>query len=179
MKRTLPLSTIKPVFAALCLAIGMVLPLLTAQIKEIGDTLLPMHLPVLLCGFICGWPYGGAVGLLLPFVRSMVFGMPPLFPNAVWMAAELAAYGVVAGLLSGGKPKLPLWRLYTALVAAMLSGRLVWGMVKALLLGVGDGRFTVAAFVTGGFVDAWPGILLQLLLIPPLVRMLQRILPKS
>lgn len=179
MKRTIPTPAVKPVLAALCLAIGMVLPLLTAQIKEIGDTLLPMHLPVLLCGFVCGWSYGGAVGLLLPFVRSMVFGMPPLFPNGVWMAAELAVYGLVTGLLSAGKIKLPLWRLYTTLIAAMLSGRLVWGITKALLLGIGDGGFTIAAFVTGGFIDAWPGMLLQLLLIPLLVHMLQRILPKS
>ena len=149
------------------LALGMALPLLTAQIKEIGDTLLPMHLPVLLCGIVCGWKYGLPVGLVLPFLRSLIFGMPPLYPQAVWMAAELAAYGAVAGLLYAlirvrG-------RVYIALIGAQIAGRVVWGVVKAILLGMGGKSFTVAAFFAGGFADALPGIILQLLLIPPIV----------
>lgn len=160
------------VLAGGLLALGMVLPLLTAQIKEIGDTLLPMHLPVLLCGIVCGWKYGLPVGLVLPFLRSLIFGMPPLYPQAVWMAAELAAYGAVAGLLYAlirvrG-------RVYIALIGAQIAGRIVWGVVKAILLGVGGKSFTVAAFFAGGFVDAFPGILLQILLIPPIVLLLAR-----
>lgn len=160
------------VLSGVLLALGMVLPLLTAQIKEIGDTLLPMHLPVLLCGIVCGWKYGLPVGLVLPFLRSLIFGMPPLYPQAVWMAAELAAYGAVAGLLYAlirvrG-------RVYIALIGAQIAGRIVWGVVKAILLGVGGKSFTVAAFFAGGFVDAFPGILLQILLIPPIVLLLAR-----
>lgn len=160
------------VLAGVLLALGMVLPLLTAQIKEVGDTLLPMHLPVLLCGLVCGWKYGLSVGLMLPFLRSLIFGMPPLYPQAVWMAAELAAYGAVAGILSmlirvRG-------RVYFALIGAQIAGRIVWGAVKAILLGVGGKSFTVAAFFAGGFVDAMPGIILQILLIPPLVFLISR-----
>ena len=87
------------VFSALFLALGLVLPLLTGQIKEIGDSLLPMHLPVMLCGLMCGWEYGLCVGLILPFMRSFIFGMPPLYPNAVWMSLELAAYGLIIALV--------------------------------------------------------------------------------
>ena len=89
----------KVVLSAVFLAIGIVLPFYTGQIKEIGDTLLPMHIPVLFTGFICGWQWGLAVGLILPFLRSVLFSMPPMFPNAIWMATELASYGVVAGML--------------------------------------------------------------------------------
>ena len=89
---------LRAVVSAMLLAIGMVLPLLTSQIKEIGDSLLPMHIPVLLCGFICGWGYAAAIGLVLPFLRSVTFGMPPLYPQAVWMATELMTYGAVSGI---------------------------------------------------------------------------------
>ncbi len=154
----------KLILAAIFLALGMVLPLLTSQIKEIGDSLLPMHFAVLLCGFFCGPRYGIGVGLVLPFLRSAVFSMPPLYPNALWMSLELATYGVVSGVLY---PKRGVW---PALIIAMFSGRVVWGVAKALLLGMGDQTFTFPAFILGGFIDAMPGIILQLILIPLLVR---------
>ena len=47
------------ILAALCMALGIVLPFFTGQIPQIGGMLLPMHLPVLLCGLLCGWQYGG------------------------------------------------------------------------------------------------------------------------
>ena len=160
------------VLSGVLLALGMVLPLATAQIKEIGDTLLPMHFPVLLCGLVCGWQYGGCVGLVLPFLRSLIFGMPPIYPNAVWMACELAAYGAVIGLLySLIRVK---GRVYIALIGAQLAGRVVWGTVKAILLGVKGTAFPFSAFLVGGFVDAFPGILLQILLLPPIVMLLER-----
>ena len=155
------------VLSAIFLAIGIVLPFLTGQLKEIGDTLLPMHLPVMLCGAICGGWYGFATGLLMPLLRGAMFGMPPLFPNAIWMAAELATYGAVCGFLyrktSG--------RIYLSLIVAMLAGRIVWGIAKALLLGVNT--FTVNAFIVGGIIDAIPGIVIQLVLVPIIVKLLK------
>lgn len=101
-------TTRKLTLSAVFLSIGLVLPLFTMQIKEIGDTLLPMHLPVMLCGILCGSIWGGSVGLILPFLRSAIFGMPPMYPNAVWMAAELAAYGLIIGLVYNRTRKI-LW----------------------------------------------------------------------
>ncbi len=161
----------KLIYAALFLSLGMVLPLFTAQIKEIGDTLLPMHLPVMLCGLICGWQYGSVVGFVLPFFRSVVFGMPPLFPNGVWMALELATYGLVIGILYA-RSKKNLGSVYGSLLASMLAGRVVWGISKALLLGADGKAFPLAAFITGGFIDAIPGMVLQLVLIPLLVKLI-------
>ncbi len=160
--------------SALLLAIGMVLPFLTMQIKEVGDTLLPMHLPVMLCGLLCGGWYGLAVGAILPVLRSVCFGMPPLFPNAVWMAAELAAYGAVTGLLYKRFFKKQLWWLYGSLVSAMVVGRIVWGITKWALLASRGGAFTLQAFFVGGFVDAVPGIVLQLVLVPVIVRAIEK-----
>ena len=91
-------KTLKMVISALFLALAYVLPFLTGQIPEIGAMLCPMHIPVLLCGFICGWPWGLAVGLVAPLFRSLILSMPPLFPTAVCMAFELGTYGAVAGL---------------------------------------------------------------------------------
>ena len=161
------------------LAVGMVLPTLTMQIKEIGDTLLPMHLPVMLCGLICGPFWGGFIGLVLPFLRSVTFGMPPIYPNAVWMALELAAYGAVIGLVYLCFKKKNTLAVYVSLVSAMLAGRVVWGIAKAVLLGLGGKGFTFAAFITGGFVDALPGIIIiQLIIIPIIMKVLEKVQKK-
>lgn len=161
----------KLTLSAVFLALGIVLPLFTAQIKEIGDTLLPMHFPVMLCGLLCGPQYGALIGLLLPFLRSAIFSMPPLYPNAVWMALELATYGLVIGLIYLRGQHKHITRVYVSLIVAMLAGRVVWGVSKAVLLGIGGKAFTVSAFVAGGFLDAIPGIALQLILIPLIVEM--------
>lgn len=163
------------VLAALFLAIGMILPFFTGQIKEIGNMLLPMHLPVLLCGLICGWKYGGAVGLILPLLRSVSFGMPSLYPTAAAMAVELCAYGLLCGLLYGLFPKKNLLAVYGSLIPSMLGGRIIWGLTQALLLGLSGKSFPLAAFWAGGFVNAVPGILLQLILIPLLMAAIQQI----
>ena len=87
----------KLILAAMFLAIGLLLPFLTGQIRQIGNMLLPMHIPVILCGLICGWQYGLGVGFVLPLLRCVIFGMPVLFPTAVSMSFELAAYGFTDG----------------------------------------------------------------------------------
>ncbi len=162
------------VLAGLFLALGMVLPFLTGQIKEIGDSLLPMHLAVMLCGLICGYKYGLAVGLALPFLRSLLFGMPPLYPNAVWMALELATYGLVLGLLYVRVRKKHLGYLYGCLVISMILGRVVWGLAKAILLGVAGQSVTLYALFMSGVVDAIPGIILQLVLIPLIMHLINK-----
>lgn len=168
----------KIMLSAMFLAIGTALPFLTGQIKEIGDSLLPMHIPVMLCGLICGWKYGLIVGLILPFLRSVTVGMPPFYPNAVWMSAELAAYGGIIGFLYFSFFKKQTWWLYCSLVISMIGGRVVWGAVKALLLGVTGKAFTIQAFVVGGIVDALPGIVLQLALIPVIIKLIEKFAKK-
>ncbi|MBR4949431.1 MAG: ECF transporter S component [Clostridia bacterium] len=168
----------KIVFSALFLSLGMVLPLLTGQIKEIGDTLLPMHFPVMLCGIICGWKYGFAVGLILPFLRSVAFGMPPIYPNAVWMSAELATYGLVIGLLYFSFRKKKIWWIYCCLFISMVCGRIVWGVAKAILLGIKGQVFTIQAFIAGGILDSLLGIVLQFILIPVIINLINIYLEK-
>lgn len=162
---------LKMVLAALFLALAYVMPFLTGQIPEIGSMLCPMHLPVLLCGFICGWPWGITVGFVAPLFRSLTLGMPPLFPVAVCMAFELAAYGAVAGLMHKMLPRKKPF-IYCSLVMAMIVGRLVWGAAMFVLLGINGGSFTFAAFVAGAFTNAIPGIIAQIVLVPVLVMLL-------
>lgn len=159
----------KMTFAALYLALALVLPFLTGQIPEIGSMLCPMHIPALLCGFVCGWPWGLAVGFVSPLLRSVLFGMPAMFPGAVSMAFELAVYGAAAGFLCRVLPeKLP-GRLYITLVIAMVCGRIVWGLVRFLLAGLAHTTFSAQMFLAGAVTTALPGIILQLVVIPPLV----------
>lgn len=155
------------------IAIGLLLPFITGQVPEIGNMLLPMHIPVMLAGLVCGWHYGGVVGFITPLLRSVIFGKPLLFPSAVAMAFELAAYGLVIGLVFVLLKKKGILSLYISLVASMLAGRAVWGIVMWALLVGGDG-FTLAAFVSGAFTTAIPGIILQLVLIPAIMLVLKR-----
>lgn len=159
---------------AMLFAVGMVLPFFIGQIPAIGKMLLPMHIPVLLCGFIVGWQYGALIGFLLPIVRGLVFGMPPLYPNAVAMAFEMAAYGFVSGYLYSHARWQCTKMLYISLVTAMLAGRIVWAFAEVILLGIGGNIFTWKMFAAGAFLNAIPGIIVQLTLIPIIMVALRR-----
>ncbi|HAX59854.1 MAG TPA: ECF transporter S component [Eubacterium sp.] len=159
---------------AMLFAVGMVLPFFIGQIPAIGKMLLPMHIPVLLCGFIVGWQYGALIGFLLPIVRGLVFGMPPLYPNAIAMAFEMAAYGFVSGYLYSHARWQCTKMLYISLVTAMLAGRIVWAFAEVILLGIGGNIFTWKMFAAGAFLNAIPGIIVQLTLIPLIMVALRR-----
>lgn len=164
------------VCSAICLALCLVLPFLTGQIQQIGNALCPMHIPVLLCGFLCGPVYAAAVGAIAPLLRFALFGMPPIFPIGAAMCFELAAYGAISGLLYR---RLPRRRssIYVALIAAMLGGRVLWGIVRVIFSGVTGSAFTWKAFMTGAFLTAIPGIIVHIALIPVIVMALERALP--
>ncbi len=160
-------------YAAVCLALCMVLPFITGQIPEIGKALSPMHIPVFLCGFMCGWPWAMAVGAVAPLLRGAVFGMPVLFPGGIAMAFEMATYGLVVGILYRLFPK-KTWSVYVVLIIAMLCGRLVWGLARFALTGINQSRFTFDMFLSGAFVTAVPAIILHIALVPVLVILLRK-----
>ena len=162
------------VLSAMFLGLGLVLPFFTGQIPQIGNMLLPMHLPVILCGFICGWKYGLVVGAITPVLRSTVFGMPPMYPTAIAMAFELAAYGFLVGFLFKNARWQCLKSLYRCLIISMLGGRAVWGFVMTVILGLGENGFTLTAFLTGAFLNAIPGIIAQLILVPAIMLALNK-----
>ena len=160
----------KLTFSAMFLALAMVLPFLTGQIPQVGALLSPMHIPAFLCGLVCGPLWGCAVGFVSPLLRFLIFAAIP-------MAFELAVYGAAAGLLYGifdrllGK-KIP--SLYAALVIAMLVGRVVNALVKSAVLGLSGSEFSLFVIFLELFTGTWAGIVLQLVVIPPLVVLLER-----
>lgn len=156
------------VTAAMLMSLGIVLPFFTGQIPQVGNMLLPMHLPVLICGLVCGWQYGGILGFTLPLLRYALFGMPPM-PNGMAMAFELAAYGSVSGFLYNRSRWQCIVSLYRSLIIAMIGGRIIWGIAQAALLGMAGNMFTWQMFVAGAFLNAVPGIILQLVFIPALM----------
>lgn len=169
MKKRLP----KMILSALFLVLAYVLPFITGQIASFGNMLCPMHLPILLCGFICGWKWGLVIGFSAPLLRAVTLGAPVLFPTAVCMALELAAYGFLTGFLHPIFPnKKPF--IYPTLLISMLLGRLVWGAAMFAF----TGGFTFGAFVAGAFTSALPGIVIQIILIPPTVMLAKRLLLK-
>lgn len=161
------------VLSSLFLAFGLLLPFVTAQMPSIGNKLLPMHIPVLLCGFLLGGKYGLIVGFITPLLRSLLFTMPPMFPIAIAMAFELATYGLIAGILYKLFPKKTLY-IYISLIISMICGRIVWGIVSSVLYGVSEIGFTWEIFIAGGFINAIPGIIIQIIIIPVIVIAVKR-----
>lgn len=160
-------------FSALCLALCYLLPFLTAQNQELGTLLCPMYVPVLLCGFLCGWPWGLAVGLIAPVTRSLIFGMPPLYPIAAGMSFEMAAYGAVTGILYR---KFPAKRgfVYLTLFIALLAGRTVWGLSRFVMMGLAGTEFSLMLFLNGALLQSWPGIVLDFAVVPVVVFALEK-----
>ena len=163
----------KITFPALFLAIAYVLPFFTGQIQQIGNMLCPMHIPVLVCGFVCGAPWGLMVGILAPILRSVMLGMPPMFPTAFCMALELGVYGGIAGFLHRKFPKKKIF-VYISLIMAMIGGRVIWGIAMFISMYVVGGQFTIDVFLAGAITNAIPGIILQIVLVPVLVVLVEK-----
>ncbi len=162
------MSTVKKsIITAVCIALCVILPQAFHAIPNAGSIYCPMHIPVLLCGLICGWQYGLLCGLVGPVLSTLFTGMPPVayLPS---MMVEIAVYGTMCGimmkLISTKKTYVD---LYASLVIALLSGRIIAGIAKALIFSAGD--YSMTAWATGYFVTSLPGIIIQLVLIPCIV----------
>lgn len=169
-------SNINLAHAAMFLAMAFVMPFLTGQIPKIGSMLCPMHIPVILCGYICGAPWGLVVGFIAPLLRSFTLGVPKLFPTAFAMAFELAVYGFASGLFYRLFSKKTV-NIYTSLVLSMISGRLVWGIVQLFCVGLDTTKFSISVFWTSAVFNALPGIAIQLILIPIVITIYERTKP--
>ena len=163
----------KMILSAAFLALAYIMPFLTGQIPEIGNMLCPMHIPALLCGFLCGGPWGFAVGLISPLLRSLTLGMPTLFPKAVCMAVEIATYGAVAGIMYKKMPKNNI-SIYISLIMAMIVGRIVWGFTMLACVGFDVSKFGLSIFWAEAFTKAIPGIIIQIVLIPLIVMVIDK-----
>ena len=156
------------VYCGVFIALGILLPFITFQNQKLGQILCLMHIPVLLCGFICGPYYGLAAGFITPLLRSVILGMPPMFPVALAMAFELAGYGLLSGLLYRLLPK-KVHFAYISLILAMLGGRLIYGLAAWLLYSAAGNTYSLQIFLSSAFLTPWPGILLQLVVVVPLM----------
>lgn len=156
--------------SAFFLALGLILPFFTGQIPTIGSQLLPMHIPILLSGFVLGAPYGALIGFITPLLRSFLFGMPPIL-SAICMAFELCAYGFFSGLLYRILKK-NLLNIYLSLILSMILGRMVWGIISMIILGMES--FTFPIFIAGAFTNAIAGIILQIVIIPIIIIALKK-----
>lgn len=163
----------KLTLSAVFLALGLLLPFLTGQLQSFGNMLLPMHLPVMLCGLICGWQYGLLIGFITPLLRSMIFGMPPLLPSAFSMAFELAAYGAVIGIVYI-LFKRKTYSIFIALFTSMIMGRIIWAAASTIFYSLAGKEFTFQIFITQALVNAVPGIILQIILIPSVIILLKK-----
>ena len=157
----------KSIITAVCIALCYVLPLMFHGIQNAGSIFCPMHIPVFICGLICGWPYGLLCGIAGPLLSSALTAMPPaaMLPS---MMVELAVYGAVAGLMMKlVHTKCTYADLYISLITAIVCGRVLAGVAKALIFA--RGSYSMAAWVAGNVVTSWPGTVIQLVFIPGIV----------
>ena len=167
----------RAILCAACIALCYALPMAFHAFGA-GSVFLPMHIPVFICGLTCGWPYGLLCGIAGPAISSALTNMPPvaMLPT---MIVELAVYGVVSGILMQiVRTKRLYVDLYISLVVAILAGRVLAGIARALIFAAGS--YSMAAWVSGYLVTSWPGTLIQLLFIPSLVYALMqaRLIPQ-
>jgi thiamine transporter ThiT len=155
------------ILASFFIALGIVLPFITGNIQILGSRFLPMHIPVLFAGIILGWKYGLLVGIITPLLRAIMIGMPPLFPVAFVMAFELGTYGLLIGLFYKLLPKKTIY-VFISLILSMIGGRMIWGLAAFLIYPLAGLNFNFQIFLGGAFINAIPGIILQLILIPTL-----------
>ena len=160
------INTKELVKSGLFLALGLILPYIFHFTGMPGDILLPMHIPVLLCGFILGERYGLLIGFITPLLNSVITGMPPIYPVAISMAFELAAYGWLSGYLFRKKA----CNLYLSLIIAMIFGRFISGLANYLLLGFAGKTFALKLFMINAFVKPIWGIIIQIIIIPIMVK---------
>ncbi|MDL2257615.1 ECF transporter S component [Eubacteriales bacterium OttesenSCG-928-K08] len=163
------LTTKNMTLTAALIAMGLILPTLMHMLAA-GTVLLPMHIPVIIAGLLLGAPYGALCGLILPYLSSLLTGMPPLFPTAIAMSLELCAYGTLTGWLYRNVK----WSIYPAMIASMLGGRAISGIANAILMGIAGRAYSLEIFLTAAFVTGFPGIVIQLSCIPALVLALQK-----
>ncbi len=161
----------KLALSAMFLALGIVLPFLTGQVPQIGSMLLPMHIPIFLCAFICGWQYAVPIAFILPLLRSFAFSVPNLYPEAISIAFEMAVYAFVAGFIYNKSKWHCIRSLYRSLLSAMVLGRVARAVVQLTLLGIIGAEFTFSAFFMGVIIYGIPGIILQLIIIPAVMVM--------
>lgn len=161
------------VYTAICIALGLVLPqvakLPIAGIN-LGKIILPMHIPVLLAGFLCGLPYATFCGVVLPFLNFAITAKPPIYPTGISMALELGTYGLLTALLY----KLTKGKIYISLIGGMLGGRIVMGIANTILLGLDGKAYSFSVFIADGFINALPGIGIQLVIIPAIIYALKK-----
>lgn len=159
------------VTAGLLLAMGVLIPIVFHYFALGGPTFLPMHLPILLGGFLLSPVYALLLGALTPLLSSVLTGMPILFPMAVQMSFELATYGFVISYLYERNTK----NIYVNLISGMLAGRFIAGIVNYILLSQFLAKaFNFKVFLTASFVTGLPGIVTQLILVPALIKLLER-----
>lgn len=164
-------STKKLTFASICLACCFCLPILTSHNPQVTVMLCLMHFPVMVCGMMCGAPWGVAVGVTAPVLRSLMFDMPTMYPDAVAMCFEMGVYGLICGLEANDPRKSP-GNIFLDLILAMVAGRVAWGAVMVFFALISDVPFSVEAYKSA-VLNTWPGVMLQLMSLPPLIVFLQ------
>lgn len=173
-------KTEKIVLAGLFIAIASVLPLLFHSIviggNSLGQVISPMHFPVLIAGVILGWKYGLAVGIISPLLNSILFLMPPLYPMAIAMALEMGTYGCIIGIISQYTHPFSnrIANIYVSLLMAMIAGRIVYGTFMSIVMNIAGNSYGWTVFISSVVIGTLPGIILQFLIVPAAIMLIEQ-----
>ncbi len=156
------------ILGSLFLALAIIMPYIFHATGISGQIFLPMHIPIIIGGFFLSPMTALMVGALSPLINSLVLGMPVFYPIGLIMTFELMVYGLSIALL---RKKLD---TYYSLLISMILGRITAGLVVFALQNLLNLKLNYMVYVKGAVITGLPGILIQLLLIPIIVKALKR-----
>lgn len=158
------------VYTGLFLALGILLPQMFhfLPLPNAGKVLLPMHIPAILAGYLLGSRSGAIVGFLSPVISCMLFQMPPVLTMPI-MAVEIMCYGIAAGIVNK-----KIKSAYLGLALVMICGRIASGLMYVIMINlVGIAKLNMQMFFLS-ISTGVPGMILQLCIIPPMVKLLRK-----
>lgn len=147
---------------------GLILPKLFHMVNMAGPIFLPMFYPILIGGLLLGWKYGLALGIIIPFISSVLTGMPPFYPTAFLMAIQLGTMGAVIGLANKKFNSL------ISLIIAQIIGNIAYCLGMVVLLGISGDKFVLGSILTAVFIKSLPGIILLWICIPAILKLLKK-----
>lgn len=163
------------VLSGLLLATGILLPMVFHMFGLIGPVVLPMHIPVLIGGFLLSPTLALYLGVLTPIISGLLTGMPVMFPMSIIMAFELGTYGLVASLATR---KLKLSSI-PSLIISMIAGRISAGLTVTLLVQLFGVKMNPIMYIKGAIITGMPGLIIQLIIIPSLIYAINAYLKKT
>ncbi len=154
------------IVAALLLMLSVALYKFFGSVRIFGGYLCVMQAPILLCGLLCGPVLGGLAGVAAPFICSLLFNSPAMYPDTYALAVELVFFGVMCGVLY----KTMYQNVYVSLLLSMYIGKTAYEFMMKFL----SNAYSAESFLNDVFYGCIPGIIVIIVILPLIAILLDK-----